>query len=349
MAHLNKNKLNSSINNGMGYIRHKQNRDGLWRDFDTLAGASSEWVTGFVSYAISNDSNINDVLLNSIKGLTIRQRPNGGWSFNSIVPTDCDSTAWALLATTTSYRWRPSVIMQGIDYIKRHQDKKSGGFSTYNDDDNIQDFIGAQRKDVIGWTDPHIDVTSVATQSMLFNGISRSDPSIKMAIRFLKGEKNYEKPIWSSYWWNGYTYSTYNALKTLLINGVIKENELMESINYLLSQQFNDGGWDDTNECRSTVFATSFAILTLLLRPTTQVIQALTKSTCWLMNEQNHNGSWPPSPILRIPFPMIRKPNEVRNWSINSKGTGVIIEDKNKIFTTSAAIWALSLFNSIIQ
>jgi squalene-hopene/tetraprenyl-beta-curcumene cyclase len=342
-------KIDTAINNGIEFIQSKQCADGLWRDFETLAGASSDWVSGFVAHAISSLKSLDEITLPVIENLMRRQRPNGGWSYNRTVPTDCDSTAWVLLALSTSPTWRPSAVKRGIRYIEMHQNKIFGGFATYCLQDGIHKFIQAPVKAVVdGWVNVHGCVTSVAIQSLLVHRVPIKSEIIQTSSQYLIRQKN-DVGLWDSYWWKGYAYSTYHALRALSMCRVLREEEMKKTIQFLLSNQQGDGGWNDNFSKTSEVFGTAFIILSLLLYPNSETLSASKRGIYWLINQQNSDGSWPSAPILKITPPMVMNPDTIKNWRINQLGTGVIIEDQERVFTSSAALWALMIFRPMID
>jgi len=340
-------EINNTICNGLDFIKSKQDNDGLWRDFDTLAGSGSEWITGFVSYAVSIHADQTEMVLSAVKSLLSRQRDNGGWSYNESVPSDCDSTAWVLLALSRDSSNTEPGIKKAMRYVISHQNERSGGFSTYNLQDGIQEFIQVSEIDVVnGWTSVHNDVTGVAVQSLLIHGLSVESDIIQRALGYLRKQKN-RYHLWDSYWWKGYAYSTYHALRALSMCQAITEEEISYPLQVLLGNQHKDGGWNDSFGEISEVFGTAFVVLSLLLCPRLKTLESARNGALWLINQQNKDGSWPTTPILKIPPPMLKDTNLVKEWYNNQLGTGVIIQDKRRIFSSSAAIWALRLFIDI--
>jgi squalene cyclase len=339
--------LEKAIMAATNFIKEKYSADGLWHDFYTLAGTSSDWVTGFISYAIAHSNRPNGQVMRALKTLLFRQRPNGGWSYNETVPTDCDSTAWVLMALSTAPTWRPSAIQRAIQYIKYHQHDQSGGFSTYSIRDGIDRFMGVSDRHLIsGWVTVHPCVTGVVIQSLLAHGETTQNELVKAAVEYLLQERN-ASGIWRSYWWKGYAYSTYHALRALSMARVMSMQEANQTSRFLLLEQQENGGWSDGSSKESETFATSFALLSLLLFPSAETLAAAQKGTAWLLQYQCHDGGWPTVPILRIPPPMVNSPENVETWRINQEGTGVIIEDQERLFTSAAALWALSVFRSM--
>lgn len=341
--------LEDGVTAAVNYLLNKRSDNGLWYDFHTLAGPSADWVTGFVVYALAHVDYLEETILDVLKRLLFRQRPNGGWSYNEIVPTDCDSTAWVLMSFLTAPVWKPSSIARAVRYVKHHQIEESGGFSTYSISDNIEGFIGVNDQNITtGWRAAHPCVTGVALQSLLAHGEQLQSRCVQSAARYLLGCRE-SLGIWRSYWWKGYGYSTYHSMRALSMAGVLNPSQAAKTCSYLLAQQHEDGGWSDNSGGESEVFATAFIVLSLLLFPDEARLRAVERGTAWLLLQQNAEGSWPTAPILRIPPPMVHDPEAVNVWRTNDEGTGVIIEDQAGIFTSAAVLWSLAVFKSMIE
>jgi squalene-hopene/tetraprenyl-beta-curcumene cyclase len=265
------------------------------------------------------------------------------------VPCDCDSTAWVLLALSSAsdFRFRPLPIERALQFLQQHQDRSSGGFSTYILAEEIQELIEAPSKEaIIGWLHPHCCVTSVAIQSLLVHGMPIEDRTIQNAAVYLLSQKS-DIGIWNSYWWKGYSYSTYHALRALSLCKFLSERERAKTIAYLLTVQLKDGSWNDSSGTKGEVFATAFTILALLLSPGRETLTSAKRGIDWLIRHQLEDGSWPSFPILRIPPAKVTDPQLWKEWRINQMGTGVVIADKGRIFTSAAALWALMQFYSM--
>jgi squalene cyclase len=341
-------EIDKAISRGLNFLSTKQYADGLWRDFETLAGASSDWVSAFVSYAISNNLNSSKMILPTHNSLMRRQRFNGGWSYNRSVPTDCDSTAWALLALSTNSHCEISRIQRGLKYIESHHNPNTGGFSTYIFDDGIDRFLQMQEKYILnGWYNVQVDVTSVVVQSLLASKVPIDSKLVQKAVSYLIKQRKEGNYFWNSYWWKGYAYSTFHALRALIMCKFINEEEIHKTIEFLLSSQQKDGGWNDSFEKKSEIFGTAFTILCLLLYINNETLASIKKGISWILSKQNSDGSWPTVPILKIPPPFTVNPALITKWRNNQLGTGVIIEDKGRVFTTAATLWALMSTRSI--
>ena len=339
--------LKPKIRFGIDFLDMARSRDYLWRDFSTLAGYSSEWVTGFVLFALAQTRQFSTLQLESIKALAALQRPNGGWSYNQDVPTDCDSTCWCYLALSTAPAWRPSAMIRAMGFIKRHQERMTGGFRTYNEKDRIDRYIEVSDPQLVyGWTSPHPSVTAASLQCLFLQGEKPDSDRTQACIQYLLKEED-KNGLWQCYWWKDYAYPTYQSLRALIM-GRVKELHFTLTCQTIMNLQNKDGGWSSDNAGDSEVFTTAFNILTLMLFPSEDALASAGRGAAWLLETQKADGGWPSAPILRIPPPMVRQHNNVKKWHLDSLGTGVIIADQRRLFTTAAAIWALSVYSQAI-
>lgn len=338
--------VDQAIARATQYLLASRSADGLWRDFHTLAGPSSDWVTAFVAHALASVGVERALLLIVWKALHHRQRRNGGWAYNASVPTDCDSTAWSLLALADGPMWRPSAIRHGVQFLAGHQDPASGGYSTYSASDGIESFIDVPSAMTAGWRRPHPCVTAVTIQSLRVHGQRCDNPVIQAAVSYMCRERELDG-TWRSYWWRGPAYATYHALRALAMCHV-EDAEARTVESTLLACQRADGAWapeDGTSEA----FATAFTVLALLLRPRRETLVVAKRGVAWLLERQREDGSWPTAPILRIPPPNVIEPDAHRLWRSDQLGTGVVIADQRAVFTTAAVTWAMGALKPMLR
>jgi hypothetical protein len=321
--------------------------DGLWRDFQTLAGESCDWVTAFVAYAVGRSRALEEAAHQSVRLLYYRQRPSGGWGYNDEVPPDCDSTAWVLLAASTTTLWRPSAIRRALAYIRAHWDPANRGFRTYNSADGIAAYIEAPRELTAGWTSAHPCVTAVALQSVLMHGVSAHEATIREAVAALR-EKQDASGLWPSYWWRGPTYGTHHALRALSMAEALAPEVWIRARDGLIACQNADGGWGDTPAGASYAFASAMGALALLLRPDDDVALDHARRGIEFLVHSEEGGLWPAAPILRIPAPMTSAPAETDLWPVDVLGTNTIVTDQRGVFTTAAVLWSLSVARDVL-
>jgi squalene cyclase len=344
---MSRHRLNEAIALASTFLCRGRSDDQLWQDFHTLAGASLDWVTGFVSYALAASDQMQESVQLALNRLLFRQRPSGGWSYNEIVPSDCDSTAWVLLAISTAQSWRPSAVLRAVRYVKSHQEHVTGGFSTYSIHDGIDRFIGVPDPGwTYGWRSAQPCVTAAAVQALLLHREPSESSVIQAACDYLLKEQE-DSGEWRSYWWKGFAYPTYQALRALAMARRLN-NEMGEAITFLLSCQNEDGGWASC-EGDSEAFETAFSVLSVMLAPTMPTMDPVCRSISWLLDTQSDDGSWPSVPTLRIPPPMIRDVDSFGSWRIDEDGTGVIISDGARLFTSAAVLRALCVFRRVFR
>ena len=229
--------IDEGLSKAKHFIIDKRSTDGLWRDFSTLAGKSTDWVTGFVSYSLFVSRGKYNFDEQIYKRLLYRQRINGGWGYNRKVPSDCDSTAWVLIALASEPQWKPSALLRGINYIKRHQEIESGGFTTYNPQDGIEKYIEVfELEKVKGWTQAHPSVSAIAIQTIIYYGENLNSSTLVNSIKYLLMKRD-DSGLWFCYWWKGYAYPTYQSLKALLCAQALSINFYKKTADFLILNQ----------------------------------------------------------------------------------------------------------------
>lgn len=329
--------MSSTLDAGIRFLDQARSGAPLWSDFQTQAGASTEWVTAFALCALKRHRPEPDPP--AVRELWWVQRPTGGWGYNMEVPPDCDSTAWVLLALGPQYL-RPSALLRAESYVVRHQEGTSGGFATYTTEDQIHRYIAVDPSLVDGWTSPHGCVTAVAVQAlMLSGGARRHDSTIRRAVEYLLHREH--DGAWESYWWNGWAYATYHTLRALALTRALDPDIVSRAKRRLLMTQQQDGGWTDHDGGSSETFATAFSALALLLISPTEGWEAVRTAAVWLTARQECDGGWPAVPILRLPPPPETDPTRQITWRTDTLGTGVQLRDQSRVFTSAAAVRCL--------
>jgi squalene-hopene/tetraprenyl-beta-curcumene cyclase len=308
---------------------------GAWSDFNTLFGASTDWVTAFVACAVHGATGGRDVAPRALSALLDGQRANGGWGFNQRVPSDADSTAWALLALARAGRLQAGHAA-GRDYLLRHQDAATGGFATYAAEDGIAAAIGLAAP---GWSQPHPCVTAVALQALLAVGAQREDEPVVRAARYLLRAQG-PTGLWEGYWWSGCGYATYQALQALAVAHRSPDDRGTRT---LMERQRTDGSWSDPLAHDSPgVFETAFSMLALRHGANLGARAAIERATSWLVDAQARDGGWASTPMLMIPAPTARRRRLSATWRPGGLGSGVIVADQHRLFTSAAALMAIS-------
>jgi squalene-hopene/tetraprenyl-beta-curcumene cyclase len=340
----------ASISSGIEFLFKCRNSNGLWCDFNTLAGKSVDWVSSYVisslaDLAIYDEFLDRTLLYESTKEILYLQRPNGGWGYNGSVPTDSDSTAWALLALSCMPQWKPSAIEKGLSYLSRHQDiTTGGGFSTYDEYDRIDEYINVEDKSLVkGWMSSHVSVTALALEAFLFCGQTNRSPILEHGLEYLL--KAQERDFsWKCHWWSTESYPTYQTAKILALCKRLDIQQYMAIQGFLLLKLKNERA-PSTNDWEGPqAFDAANDLLTILLFPERSAGLQANDLLKLLLQAQLSDGSWPASPILRIPPPMTENAMNIQEWGIDLMGTQVIVTDQERVFTTATVLSALSTY-----
>lgn len=304
-----KETLDEAIGKGLLFLKNSQKSNGSWVDFHLPVGESDIWVTAYVLYQLSSlQNNIpRHSLLNcrqrALNWLQITQKRTGGWSYNSVVEEDSDSTSLAVLAISAMNQ---AVSKKSFERLALYL-TSDGGVSTYLE--------GAEQSKA--WATSHCDVTPLA---LLALKDKLSPHTQQQALDFLLRQQRADG-LWPSYWWVSPLYATYVTLTLFATHhfNIPRKNILFHTIN-----RFNPSGAFET--------ALHLNCITLL---EVKESPKYTKDLLNLLNVQSPDGSWPSSPILRLTYPIVKRP-----WMKIDAGT--IYRDLRNVFTTATVIGALA-------
>ena len=333
--------IQRAIRRGADFLQAHRADDGLWHDFDTYAGDSDEWVSGFVLYALAGVPQCEAARHSVAQALLDRQRKNGGWGYNARIPADADSTAWVLRSLLGLPLIQPHRVRSALDFLCRHQ-KSDGGFATFLDPGAIGSVISEQDESALrGWTSSHLCVSANVVLAMIEWGIVSSDRFIGNAVEYLSSQRGADG-LWYAYWWRGPYLASYLAALALLHTRQITADELAEVAQRIAARQEPDGGWTDQDDEPSNAFATALSLLVIAMAGI-ETHSATERAVQWLIAAQDNSGGWPATPILRIPDAHIVNPDAGPTSRHSARpGTNVIAADEQGIFTTAAVVKALS-------
>jgi squalene cyclase len=344
-------RLPGILERGIEFLLEGQSGDGLWHDFLTLAGEGSDWPTGVIATELALAGAEREPLERAAGALLADQQPDGGWGYRSGVPTDADSTACVLLFLAAMGH-RCSRVARAGTCLAGHQDKGSGGVSTYRSARPIRRFMGLGTEiDLGGWCSSHLEVTATAGQALA--RVSASE-EVEAAWRYVASRQRTDGS-WASYWWTTPHYPTLQAVGLAI--EMDDEAAVARAADWTESEQDEDGGWSapagattsthgsaprDTvsaGDAATSAFATALS-LSVLLRAGRRG-PAVDRGVERLLALQEADGGWPSHPIMRIPPPDVAEPEDHRAWRANALGTGVMVGDQHRMFTTAMCVGAL--------
>lgn len=338
-----RSSVNSSVDAAIRFLCNARHPDGWWSDFRLAPGCSDEWVTGYTGTALASQA-VPQALTaaqEAWRWLSTRCQPSGCWGYNSLTPRDADSTAWALqLADATGCGdWEQA--LSGREFLATHV-RMGGGIATYATDGPIRGFIRASEEmSFDGWCEPQNCVTAAAA----------SLPDVRAgACEFLR-QRQSEDGSWKSYWWCEDEYATAQAAEALANVLQPEDRERVgRAVRWALSRISADGSVPSTVRPSGSPFATAWIVRILVLGGDTETVrEPLERAVCWLLQQQNPDGSWPPSAGLRVPPPNITASENYQNWVLNGLIEGAISLDQHGIFTTATVLQALNRACSISQ
>jgi hypothetical protein len=188
----------AAIADGVRYLCELQQENGAWVDYPQLpVGASDQWVTAYVGYALAQQGTQPAWAAAQRGGrwLSTERTYPAGWGYNAMTGPDADSTAMTLS------------LLRELDWPIAPEDqaflrgcwRSAGGLATYDHGPGA-------------WGDVHWDVTPIG-----YLGLTETD---QQALResFLKGlwHNRMEDGMWRAYWWRQPYYSTWLTLEVLI-------------------------------------------------------------------------------------------------------------------------------------
>jgi squalene cyclase len=326
-----------ALDRGTRFLLARQGRDGLWRDFLTPAGEASEWPTGFIGTALYIAGAEASRLERAAATLVARQNVDGGWGYNTNVPSDGDSTACVLLFLALMGH-QGDTCRRAASCLISHQKNKDGGVATYREPGPIRRFMGVGPwMRFKGWCSPHIEVSATAGRALATLDRNSYGPEINATWRYIQSRQSPDGS-WSSYWWNSPHYATLQVVEFALLLG--DQHSVSRAAEWAIRSQAADGGWS-TPGTATSAFATALSLQVLInARANGQWIDHAVSRLAALQDE---DGGWPSAPIMRIPLPGDANPDgKHRCRRILGLGNGVVIADQHRTFTSAACVAALA-------
>jgi squalene-hopene/tetraprenyl-beta-curcumene cyclase len=333
------------------FLIAEQAASGAWSDFLTQAGESTDWVTGYVGSSLCEADGVAGVpdlavcLSRASDWIEEGRFPGGGWGYARHTTLDADSTAACLLFLSRLGGERAQT--QDIQALLTHQ-VSGAGFSTYREPEAIRRImkLGADA-DFSGWCSSQPEVTAMAVLALSGWRRQRSDRAARAALDFLLASQS-ESGWWEAYWWDGRIYSTSLAVRALLTADPGAHLAAVErAVDWMIGIQRPDGGWNNGVQGRSAAFQTALALLALVDSGSEPALSAAERGANWLLRNQLDDGSWKSCPILRVPDPDDLAPWTRSEWRTSNKGTGILVRDHRRVFTTATAFAGLARYATV--
>ncbi len=254
----------------------------------------------------------------------------GGWSYfpeYNYLPPDTDDLAQVLrILTISRYLEINDFLEECIELVLQHNSNNDGTIKTWIldpfDKSNKQKKLLEAKKNFWGdYTGKDVEVTSNFLHALLLYNGEKYEENINKGIFPIRSAQNNDGS-WSSIWYWGQYYGTYNAIRYL--SSLNNNEDFNNTRSFLVSNQNNDGGWGYRE---SDPLNTAFVLLTFDLFKTLGIDfpeNIIENGKMFLINNQKKEGSWESVPFIRM-----------RMGSNN-------LSYKSKIVTTAYVLRALS-------
>ena len=320
------------------YLFEIQEEDGSWTDYFNDAGNSNVWTTSFVCYFLSHWYKSNFDLSKSKEFLlSNRYEEKNLWGYNSNWIPDADSTSFTILALHSL----------GTDFCEDELEEwfsfqnEDGGFCTYRNEKELLASLNTKEvNNVEGWLNSHFCVSAVAYLVFCQLGINNDKKRKLESFLIDKIEDLDEVP----YWWTSRDY----AISFLVLACCINMNK---KIFNLCCNELNK----KSNPVKDAAHNMFYVALCLLSRIKSKHIfnydnlpdKLLSEI---LLNAQLENGSWRGNYSMRIPSPDILDPEkQIYGWKKDNKGTNIVLQDFNGVFTSVVSFVALENYKSSLN
>jgi len=111
------------------------------------------------------------------------------------------------------------------------------------------------------------------------------------------------------------------------------------AVGWTILNERDTGGWSIPGVADSA-FATALAVSILLQANADH--DHIERGIRRLIELQQADGGWASYPIMRIPLPPDRDPNREGPWRPVRFGSGVVVADQHRTFTSAACVAALA-------
>lgn len=263
---------------GAAYLLDLQGADGSWTDLWLAPGASDAWVTALVGTALIEADRAGcldarqrveaqTAVAAAAEWLATSIGRRGGWGYNSSVPPDADSTAWAVTCLALAGR---DVPPDALRLLARHR-VAGVGARTYLRPGNL-------------WSTPLPDVAAAVLRAEFEAGVLGKD---ELAAAWLRDVAPAVQPngFWPTYWWSSTSYPSALAADVWAMAG----------------RPGPVGPWTRLDPPSSAFEQAWRVILTLAVEPEPQACWPEIEA---LLDLQDPDGGWPFGRFLVVPSPV---------------------------------------------
>jgi squalene cyclase len=348
------------------YLIDRQTDQHLWYDFPTLGGGSTEWVSSYIGAALATetDRTAHESATRAWRRLARRRIWSAGWGYNRRVPSDADSTAWALCLADRVGTPTGLTCWRARRFLAKHQ-LSDGGVATYCDSGPVRAFTGLLGTSFEGWCGrSHPSVTAAAAGQF---GGHDCDDSLD-ALRRSQTSAGH----WRGYWWPDDSYPTALAAAALSRSGDPSDAvRVRRAAEWGAARIGSSGAARSDRLATPSAFATGLCLTLVCLglrcmrtpntadraavmpftagfgdeNPNPDAARRLRaageRAVAWLRHHQASDGSWRPSAAIRVPPPDLDSPDQYDRYERSRGRIGGVHFDRHRTFTTATNVAAL--------
>lgn len=323
------NSLDASLQASLLYLEKNSTTSYEWTDFLTSAGQSTTWTSAYIGMMVAEVNSDHPILTSVLK----RVKTLSTGSFNDSMIQDGDTSSFLVGFQQKMGQATDLSHQEWLEFMN-----SDGGWVTYRDQAGLRKKLELpDESSLVGWTNAHACVTAAAAYVLSTIPSLRLDYEITcLRLATLLENKN----RWTSYWWTSDVYATSFAMQALSAHQDFKLQCERPAL-WLAGEQHSNGFWCNPATDESNSFYTALAIKSLLTYDAHSFKESIAKGVEWLLANQTQDGSWQTNRILRIPATDVIDPSAVTHWRRSSFGVNCIVDDHNRLFTTSTVMNAL--------
>jgi len=241
----------------------------------------------------------------------------GGWAFefrNDFYP-DVDDTAFVLMALQRvkfpDEKRMEGAMRRGIQWLLSMQNR-DGGWGAFDRDNDRQFLCNIPFADHNAMIDPSTaDVTARVLECLGRFGWTSESPAVQKAVHFLMKDQS-KDGSWFGRWGVNYVYGTSGVLRALETVSLTAQAYCARAVAWLRQVQKADGSFGESlgsyefpstkGQGNSTPSQTAWGLIGLLAG-TDPNDPAIGRAACYLVQQQNSDGSWSEDDFTGTGFP----------------------------------------------
>jgi squalene-hopene/tetraprenyl-beta-curcumene cyclase len=283
----------SSFVKGLEFLKGLTREDGSVTFSDNL----NLWTTALGALALMKSDQVGDSVFRRIADYIVAgQHASGGWAFSErVAQTETDTSAHcAQMLIQLDPKRYAAPIARAHDYFLRLQ-RSDGGYPTY---------------EITADSEVTMTANILLVQALSIDCHPEVSEPIQRALRFIRARQRPDGTFERS-WSLCETYSIFRVNLALnACRGLDDELDFSDiqqkSIDYLLDNQAEDGGWGQRSTKPSDALSTAYALLSLALLRRHVPPECIAKGLKYMLSQQNEQtGEFMSVPDVVGPRPFV--------------------------------------------